>query len=243
MSRLKNITAIVLRKRPFTERDLIISLLTEEGEKLEVVAKGAANTSSKRKSHLDNLNLIKGTLYEGKSHPYLQSVHCEESFHLLKNNLDAILRTQILIETIDQMLLPDDPHPKIYELTLANLHELNKKDAQIHLAEASLTKLAHALGFLTSFKHCAECHSELKEDDARWDSKAGTLHCQSCAKGHEEAMDLNTRKALEFFKRASLRDIAKLRLKATEHSQITQTLHHSLLAHCHKPLKSLQLAQ
>ena len=67
MSRLKNITAIVLNKRDFMESDLFLTLLDDEGKRFEVLVKGAGSQKSRRRRHLERMNLIKGTLYEGKT--------------------------------------------------------------------------------------------------------------------------------------------------------------------------------
>ncbi len=216
---IQNFTGIVLRKRIYTENDWILTLLTESGERVEAVAKGVNSGRSRRKSHLDLMNLISGTLYQGKSKLYLQDVSCKKSFVVLKEDFDRILHAQCMLEIIDKTVLPEDPHPEIYELLYTLLHEFNEKEVHPATGEVALVKLAHALGFLPNFKECFLCHISLSEDNALWDKQSGTLSCPNCMghrRDHHEKLPLKYRKALEYFKERPWNEHQKLKLSDDE---------------------------
>ena len=237
--RLKNIKAVILKKREFMENDLIVVVLNDEGKRMDLVVKGAQNSGSRRKNHLELMNLISGTLYQGKTHLYLQSVRAEKSFHHLKSKFERIMKLSLMMEIIEKSVLENDPHPEIYELLLASLHTSNQKEINEASQEAALIKLAHYLGFLPNFKNCSLCHRALSEDQALWDQNAGTLSCSTCGKEHLSLLPLKYRKALDFFSKAPESECKKVILNAEELHALREFIPGLFLAHLDKPLKTL----
>lgn len=242
-----NFSGIVLRKQDFLEKDLFLTVLSEKGERLEFLVKGAGGRS-KRKSHLELMNLIRGTLYQTPRHLYLQSVECQSSFPLLKNKLEEVLKTHVLLEILEKTVRSGNAEPKIYELLYTSLHEANTVKCCPFLIEATLIQVAHHLGFLPSFKHCGACHKTLWEE-AVWNIKSGTVYCKACQHTHKlqseattyhySALPLKYRKTFEFFRRASPAEAKKIRL-APEEQRMLQDLIPSLFHwHLDQPLKSL----
>lgn len=238
--RHQNFKGIVIHKRQFMESDLFLTVLTESGEKLELLAKGA-NGKSRRKHHLELMNQIEGTFYEGKTHYYLQSVQCKQSFTHLKNDLQLILRMHMILEIINKTVMPEDPHPEIHQLLEETLHALNKKNTHELTPEITLIKLAHLLGFLPNFKECSSCHKLLTKDEAKWNQEQGTIQCKECSTELCEHMPLKYRKALDFFRRAPRSEYIKVSLKPEETHQIKNMLPNLFIKQLGAPLKSLAL--
>jgi len=239
--RTKNLTGIVIRKRDFMEKDLIVTVLNEKGLRQDLIVKGAGNGKSKRKSHLEPMNLIEGNVYAANTQSYLQTVQSRCSFTEMKNHLDRILRMQVIFEIIDKTIFPSDAHPEIYELLLDTLHTMNKKYTQPFGPEISLIKLAHFLGFLPSFKECGSCHRPLHENDAQWNHEVGTLACRACSPEQHSHLPLKYRKAMEFFRRATKEDLNKVILQEQEKKDLRDLTMRFFTLNIDKPLKSLML--
>ena len=238
MSKNHNFTGIILRKRNFMEADLIVTVLTKSGHRHDLIAKHA-NGKSRRKSHLELMNLVSGTFYSGKTHEYLQDIQCQKSFSHLKENLERVLRTHMILEIIEKTVLENDPHPEIFDLLKNTLQTLNETHPHSLTQEAALTKLAHFLGFLPDFKECSSCHEHITQDDAKWDPSQSTLYCQKCAKTSHRSFPLKYRKALEFFKKSPQHELEKISIADTEHKSLQEFLPSLFLSHLGKPLKSL----
>lgn len=236
---IQNLTGIVLRRREFGEKDLILTLLNDQGERVEAVVKGANLPQSRRRAHLELMNLVKGTTYQGTHHLYLQNVQTKNSFTHMKENLSLVLRLSIFLEILDRGLMEKDSQVEIYELLEETLHSLNKEPHPF-LTEAALIKLAHLLGFLPSFKQCNACHLNL-EEEAHWDEAAGTLSCTKCRKEHHRPLPLKYRKAFEFFRRASTEDCRKVHLDEEEADTLREWIPGFFSMHLDRPLKSLQV--
>jgi DNA repair protein RecO len=250
----ENITGIILRKRRFTENDNFYSILTQEGMHVEVLVKGAESQRSKRRAHLQSLNLVRGVLYHGRKHTLLQSVTALCSFSQMKENLEAILRVQVLCEVLIKSIQPEDPHPKLFHILHDLLHHLNQpkglsiqtKDSsqnssQLLLIEAALIQTSHHLGWLPSFKQCSECHSALSEDSARWCSKDAILLCHLCNSSNENPiLILKYRKVLEYFRINPIQNALGLKLQNEELSAVKELLSSLLSTRMEYKLKSLE---
>jgi DNA repair protein RecO (recombination protein O) len=240
MSRTHNFTGIILRKRPFMEKDLIITILTKSGHRHDLIAKGA-NGKSRRKNHLELMNLVKGTFYEGKTNAYLQDIQCQKSHSNLKENLETCLRMHLILEIIEKTILEEDPHPEIFELLQNTLASSNQENPHPLTPEIALTQLAHHLGFLPNFKECSSCHEEITEDNAGWDPTHNTLHCPECLATHHRSFPLKYRKAIEFFRTAHRSDHQKIAIQDDEHKVLQDFIPNLFTRHLSKPLKSLSL--
>lgn len=243
-----NLTGIIIHKRNFMEADLILTVLTEEGTKIELLAKGASGRS-RRKSHLELMNQIEGTFYEGKTHAYLQSVQCKTSFNNLKKDLQLILQMHIVLEIINKTVPENDPQPEVYKLLNETLTSLNQIDPHELTTEITLIKLANLLGLLPNFKECSSCHKFLTEDEAQWDKEHSTVFCSSCFENADisdlannyQHIPLKYRKAVEFFRVASQEQYKKVTLKPEEKHELKTLVPHLFTKHLGAPLKSLAI--
>lgn len=241
MSRQKNIRGIIIRKRDFMENDMIITILSEDGIRHELITKGVRSGNSKRKNHIDLMNLVDATLYESNSHIYMQSVVCVSSFMELKKHLDRIMPINILMEIIEKTVLEKDAHPEIYDLLLDTLGSFDQIETKAFFMEMSMTKLAHHLGFLPNFKNCALCHKTIDNDDALWDTKATALYCINCGHDWQSHMPLKYRKALDFFQKASRTECEKIVLQPEELLHLRQFIPTLFLSHIDSPIKSMAM--
>lgn len=235
---IKNVTGIVIKQKQWGERDLLVSLLSDEGERLDLVVKGAGDGKSKRKNHIELMNRIKGTVYDNPRHAYLQTVECEESFFHLKQNFERVFQVYVLLEVIEQSTLPENADPQLYELLEATLTHLNQKSVSSLGAEIGLVKWGEALGILPSFRVCGECHKGLA-DCAHWNHDKQVVLCQDCTSPHCEELPLKYRKALEFFKSASFQECSAIVFQEEEIFKLRELIPYLLRGHLERPLKSL----
>lgn len=226
--KIRNIKGIVIRTRAFMENDMCVNVLTETGEKLDLIVKGARNGKSKRKPHLELMNLVSGTVYESKNHSYLQSVICEKSFHRLKNSCQSVFSCYELLDLVNHSVLPDDPQPEIYEILKNTFDFLDSDKPHFFAVDFALIKLADRLGFLPSFKNCGLCHRIMNEEIfLNWDNCA--VHCVNCKSELESSLEMKYRKAIEFFRVASHEILHKISLSEVECETLRSIIETALL--------------
>lgn len=237
---IHKLTGIVLRKKEWGERDLLLTVLSEEGKCQEIVVKGGGSGRSRRRSHLELFNWIEGTVYHSARRHYLQEVQLKQSWHNLKEELDLVFRLSVFLEIAGRSLQAEERYPEVYHLLLRTLQDLNCK-ASSFLPEIALIKLAHYLGYLPSFKECSHCHRLLHEE-AHWDLEAGLLSCSDCKQKQGTVLPLKYRKAFEFFKVARHQDCEKVHLSTEEQESLKEWIPHFFNPYLDRPLFSFQWA-
>ena len=254
---IKNFSAIILRTRDWGEKDLLVCALSQDGERLDLIAKGAGGPRSKRRSHLESMNAVRGTIYESKGRAYIKTVETENSFLRVKQEPCLVFRLTVFVEILEKTLLPEHAHPEIYPLFLETLESLNEKNhplltegelpknrraSDTILVEVALVKLAHVLGYLPSFKNCAHCHEGLTKT-AHWDHEAGTLACANCRQANHRSFPIKYCKAFEFFRHASTENCQKVFLQPDEAETLREWIPSFFSLHLKQPLKSLQIQE
>lgn len=234
MSRINNIEGIILKKRPFMENDLFITILDKNGEIFELLCKGIRGKNSRRKGIIEIMNLINGVTYKSANHTYLQSTTLISSFPKLKSNYDKIIEAELLIEIISKTIPREYPHPEIYTLLSGFLNHLNGEETHPLNLSFSLTKLAHHLGFLPSFKNCGSCHAFLEDDHASWEKNQ--VLCKNCKRSNF-LMPLKYRKAFEFFRNSERHEIEKITVQLEEIAEMLNFLPNVFANHLEKPLR------
>lgn len=212
--KIKNIVGIVIRTRPFMENDMCVAVITDKGEKLDLIVKGARSKNSRRKAHLEVLNLISATVYESKHNSYLQTVRCENPFFHIKDSYFSIFSICRLVEIINARVLEEDPHQEIYDLLFETMTLLNSEKAHLFTVDFALIKLADLLGHLPSYKNCGTCHQV--EDRMYLSQSSNALNCGNCRHINDIAIELKYRKAMEFFREQNLNSLQKISLSEEE---------------------------
>ena len=217
--------AFILSSRPFMESDNIMLALNQHGELLEFIAKGTQK-KSKRKSHLEPLNLVQLSLRQSKKNSYLSEARCLRSHSNIKNDLKKIALSSFICEVIQKNMAQGDPHPGLFESLKDGLTYMNDKNGHYFIGVMCLTKIANALGVLGNYSQCALCHKAFKENEAMWCSTRKSLLCIDCGnqERESESFPIKYRKALEFFKKCDSREWLKIKLTEKE----TLTLLHYL---------------
>ena len=98
---IQNLSGIILRRREYGEKDLMLTVLSCAGDRLDLVVKGANIPNSRRRSHLELMNLIEGTTYQSTHNLYLQNVQVKDSFTHLKENVNLVFRLAVFLEILE----------------------------------------------------------------------------------------------------------------------------------------------
>jgi len=167
--------AIVLRPTPFQEGGLVVSFLTEHGERLVGLAKGAKKPSAKWVSSFEPLGLVKVAFF-GKEHTELKRVTRCELIHspLILGHLESNLVVACLADVFDRVAREGVEDDRLFRLLSACARSLK---AQPERALATLAYaehwLLHCMGLLPHPRLCGRCGNGeaplvLLSDDHGW---------------------------------------------------------------------------
>ncbi|MDO8750991.1 MAG: DNA repair protein RecO, partial [Dehalococcoidia bacterium] len=204
--RIYNTEAIVLRASPLGEADRLLTLLTPGQGKLQATARGVRKPTSKLGGHLDLLTRSSLTLAKGRSLDTVTGAEAQETFPLVKGNLERLSRAIYLAELVDSFSPLEAPSPAVYTLFLEGLRGLGTEtDSNLLLRYMELQLLSLA-GFLPELRWCAECHGQLAPAQHLWSPGVGGVVCPGCSASHSDAINLslNALKVLRFLSTATV---------------------------------------
>lgn len=119
---------IIIHQVRFGEADKFVRLLSKDHGLVEVIAKGVRKLTSKKSSHLDNLNLVKFQTNRGESPQYLSQVETLNYFGGIKSNLKKVRTCFYLCEVLDHYLMENQPDTELFISFRNFLSVLDKSD-------------------------------------------------------------------------------------------------------------------
>lgn len=105
---------IILHQTRFGEADKFVKILTEHHGLMDVVAKGARRLTSKKSSHLDNLNLIRFSTNRGTAPQYLSQVETVLAFGKIKASLYKVRTCFYLTEIMHHTLVENQADEALF---------------------------------------------------------------------------------------------------------------------------------
>lgn len=158
---IRNHTAIVLRTTPFQEGALVVSFLSEFGERLVGLAKGARKPSAKWVSRFEPLTLVQMSLF-GKEQTGLGRItRCEiQHSPMTLGHLESHMVVACLADLFDRVAHEGVEDDRLFRLLSASSRAL-KADPNRAMAILAYVEfwLLHCLGLMPSAKACNICQN------------------------------------------------------------------------------------
>lgn len=173
---------LVLRRTDWRENDRILSLLTPERGRVDVVARGCRRPNSPLMAASELFTLGDYVLYKGKGHEIVTGCQVEDSFYPLRNDYDKLSYAAIMLRSAEFAAQPDEPQEHLLILLTRSLRRLayTQLDTQAVTA-AYLLHFATLNGYKPRLEHCALCGERIEAGQVAWLSPAaGGLLCRSC---------------------------------------------------------------
>ena len=167
--------AIVLRPAPFQEGGLVVSFLTEHGERLVGLAKGAKRPSAKWVSNFEPLGLVNVSFF-GKEQVEVRRVTRCELVHspLILGHLESNLVVACLADVFDRVAREGVEDDRLFRLLSACSRALKAQpDQALAILAYAEHWVLHCLGVLPHPRLCGRCgHGEaplvLLTDEHGW---------------------------------------------------------------------------
>jgi DNA repair protein RecO (recombination protein O) len=181
-------TALVLRTTDWSETSRIATLWSREFGKLRVLAKGGRRLKSNFEVALDLLTVCRVVFIHKPAGglDLLTEAQAAERFPALRTALPALYAAYYVAELLAEGTQDFDPHPALFDATLAVLRDLGAAGPQTgpRVAAYELTWL-HELGYSPSLDSCAACGKDVGAKPA-FSAAAGGVVCPACQPAHRE---------------------------------------------------------
>jgi DNA repair protein RecO (recombination protein O) len=174
---------LVIRFTDFSETSRIVTLWTREFGKVRGLAKGGRRLKSNFENGLDLLTVCSIVLLRKTSGglDLLTEAQVRGRFAALRSDLAALYAGYYVAELLGAKTEDYDPHPVLYDETLATLQRLGAPGVLTGpcLAHFELV-LLRELGYAPALESCAGCMAALPERGLAFSAAGGGVLCPRC---------------------------------------------------------------
>lgn len=176
--------AIVIRLADFSESSHVVTMLTRNFGKLGMLAKGAKRQKNPFESSLDLLS-ESSVVFIRKSGALsiLTEASLRARFRPPASEIASLYAGYYIAELLDGLTEDADPHPELYDDTVAALKLLQTGGRRLRAVSRFEMRLLTELGQCPSFDHCLACGEPISDDEGEtyvhWVSQGGVL-CDGC---------------------------------------------------------------
>ncbi len=165
--------AIILRKQPFGEADVILTLYTEKNGKVRAIAKGARKITSKLLGFTESFTIIACQIDFRPNLPIISQVSHEQLFEGIAENRQLYEQLHTVAELIDRGVHEREADSALFRVLKEGVSSLVASDHPLVLAHLVL-RIAGMLGFEPELYRCAHCEESLESADMLgWGHLAG----------------------------------------------------------------------
>ncbi len=186
-----NVQAIVLRRRPLSEADKVLTLFTREMGKLSAIAKGARKPTSKLAGATETCVRARFHLAQGKTFWIVTQASVERArarLHRLLVNATAAIYA---CELVDCLLEENVPDEELFELLSNTLDALETSDHPMW----TLCRLENAVllqqGYAPVLETCTRCAKPVDGEKIGFQPGSGGVLCASCARAENPVVMLS----------------------------------------------------
>ncbi len=178
-----NTRAIIINRQNFKEKDVKITIFSEDKGKMNLIARGAKKPQSKLAGHIEPLTLTNLMIACGKQNDYVATSQGCNFFSGIKNNLGKLSSTGKVLNLINRYSREeDDSSREIFLLLESYFNTLEKKDIlDTELFSGFfILKYLQISGFEPSLHNCCDCNGAVKPNNNFFDFKNSSTLCGTC---------------------------------------------------------------
>ena len=173
------LTTITLKKRNFKEKDKIITILSRECGKYDLLTKGTQKPITKLAGISEPLSYGTIIVSNLKNLGIITSCDLTESFSEIHKNLNTLSHSLYLLELTDKCTAEGHLCEELFDILLGSLYMLeNKSDPEI-VTRFFEHKLINYLGYSINTKTCLGCGKELR-GNLYYNIEFGGFFCDNC---------------------------------------------------------------
>ena len=174
---------LVLREVSYKEADKILTVLTAEGGRRTVRARGCRRKGSPLAASAQLLTYSDMTLFEYRDHFTLNEAESLQQFWRVKADVVKLSLASYFAEVMEAVAVEGRPDPALLSLILNSLYALDQLDRPLALVKAAYElRLMCLAGYEPLADACAVCGVP-EPAGPRFHLTQGVLHCAACPAG------------------------------------------------------------
>lgn len=220
--------AIIMKRRDLGEADRILTLLTPDHGKIDVVAKGARKPSSRKTGHVELFMRSDVLIAKGRSLDVLVQADMLESYLPIREDLIRGAYANYVVELLDRFTYEGDEHhvSGFYILLHETLYRL-AYDADVRrVVRYYEFKLLNAVGYRPELLECVIMHEPLMPKDQFFSfteggvvSPEGAPHTSGLIR-----LPVSTLKVMRHMQRSKYKQVARLTIPDDVHDDLERVV-------------------
>lgn len=188
--------AIVLRARPFSESDKIVSFLTEDLGKVTGIAKGARHSRRRFANSLEPFSLVRLHLqdYPNRSLAFITAADLVAGFKRLCTSLEKISYASYMVEITEGLIPERDDNRLVFQHLKTGLGYLDENEPSLRFLTSFELKLLRLTGYQPLLDHCKGCGADGQQTVAQWyfSLRDGGVLCNCCARTRKQSFSIGS---------------------------------------------------
>jgi DNA repair protein RecO (recombination protein O) len=173
-------SGIVVSGQAISERDKLITILTEKEGLIRAFAKGVKSFKGFNSLASSLFCYSDFVFYKGRNSYNLSEACAIKFFFDLRNNLEKLSLAEYFCELIISLCVQPQEAKEILRLVLNSLHFLSKETIPRPILKSVFEiKILSASGYLPNLLNCKKCLTNC-EDEFYLVIKEGSLYCKKC---------------------------------------------------------------
>ena len=182
---------LVLREVNYKESDKLLTVLTAEGGKRTVKARGCRRKGSPLAAAAQLLVYSDMTLFEYRDYFTLNEAESLQQFWRVRSDLERLSLASYFAEVMEAVAVEGRPDPPALSLILNSLYALDRLNKPPALVKAAFElRLLCVAGYEPLLDACALCGKEAPAQP-RLDLGEGVLCCAACGEGEGASRPLD----------------------------------------------------
>lgn len=187
----ETLQAVVLRHANYREHDRMLTLLTPDHGRVDVLARGCRKPKSPLMTASELFVHGEYVVFRGGERFTLTSCAVTDTFYPLRLDPYRLTCASYLLGLSQAAAQPEQPARGLFGLLLKGLYHITycEDEPALAVTNAFLLLYATELGYRPRLNHCARCREPLPPDAPVWlDMEAGGLCCTKCAQAGQYAL-------------------------------------------------------
>lgn len=245
-SRLHTCEALILRSRDHREADRILTLLTPDLGRLNVLARGARKPASRKAGKVEPFMLVRTQLQQSKFLPFVGEIQLLNPFQACRESLTSIVASSYACDLVYSLTVEGEESDLAAEVFGSLLTVLTQIDVEPDRPDLPLCWLElhmlSAAGFEPALEFCVGCETEARPEPWGFSTAKGGILCPSCLADMPggRSMPLGVFKILRFLQRSTWEEVSVRRVAQPALAEARNIMREYLNYTLERPLRSAQ---
>ncbi|HOX60577.1 MAG TPA: DNA repair protein RecO [Candidatus Magasanikbacteria bacterium] len=140
--------AVVLGQRIWREHDAIVSVLAENGERIDALAQGLRKITAKNAAALNAPSLVMIEIVPGREISRVGSVQIVDVYSKIKGDPKRLALVAVFLSAVNMLVVERDPQPIIFDIIFSFQKILSESNrVNLRFADIATLRLFSVIGF------------------------------------------------------------------------------------------------